>query len=167
MEYQLAFSNRKTISISVKNGVLLVKAPFGTPRSTMDKVCEKHRKWILNRLEKSRAELQKPPLSAAEIKTLKEEAKLYFSETSRHFSKIMGLKFGRIKITSAKTRFGSCSSSRNICFSYLLMLFPEEAREYVVVHELAHIKEMNHSKKFYDIIERYMPDYKLRKRMLK
>lgn len=167
MEYQLAFSNRKTISISVKNGALLVKAPFGTPRSTIDSVCARHRKWILNRLEKSRAELKKPPLSSAEIKVLKEEAKLYFAETARHFSEIMGLKFGRIKITSAKTRFGSCSSSGNICFSYLLMLFPEEAREYVVVHELAHIKEMNHSKKFYDIIERYMPDYKLRKRMLK
>ena len=79
----------------------------------------------------------------------------------------MGLKYSRIKITSAVKRFGSCSSSGNICYSYRLMLYPEEAREYVVVHELAHLEEMNHSKKFYEIISKVLPDYKYRRRLLK
>ena len=79
----------------------------------------------------------------------------------------MGLKYGRITITSAKGRFGSCSSEGNISFSCRLMTYPEAARDYVVVHELAHLVEMNHSKRFYSIIEKYMPDYKIRKRMLK
>ena len=79
----------------------------------------------------------------------------------------MGLKYGRITITSAKTRFGSCSSKGRISYSYRLMLYPEAARDYVVVHELAHLVEMNHSKRFYDVIEKFMPDYKERKRMLK
>ena len=79
----------------------------------------------------------------------------------------MGLKYSRITITSAETRFGSCSSKGNISYSYRLMLYPEAAREYVVVHELAHLLEMNHSKKFYAIVERYLPDYKERRRMLK
>ena len=79
----------------------------------------------------------------------------------------MNLSYGRITITSAKTRFGSCSSQGNISFSYRLMLYPIEAREYVVVHELAHLLEMNHSKRFYAIVERYMPDYKERRKKLK
>jgi len=79
----------------------------------------------------------------------------------------MSLKHGRITITSAKTRFGSCSSKGNISYSYRLMLYPEAAREYVVVHELAHLLEMNHSKRFYAIIEKYLPDYKERKKLLK
>ena len=70
-------------------------------------------------------------------------------------------------ITGAKTRFGSCSSKGNISFSYRLMMYPEPAREYVVVHELAHLVEMNHSKRFYAIVERYLPDYKERKKQLK
>ena len=98
---------------------------------------------------------------------LKKEAKLYFEAKTRVFSEIMGLKYGRIKITSAKTRFGSCSSDKNICFSYILMLYPEPAREYVIVHELCHLVYMNHSKEFYALLESYLPDYKERKRLLK
>ena len=79
----------------------------------------------------------------------------------------MGLKYGRIAITSAKTRFGSCSSKGNLSFSYLLMLYPDSAIDYVVVHELAHLKEMNHSPRFYKIIEEVLPDYKERKKLLK
>jgi predicted metal-dependent hydrolase len=79
----------------------------------------------------------------------------------------MGLKYGRITITSAKKRFGSCSTAGNISYSYRLMLYPEEAREYVVVHELAHLVQMNHSKEFYNIIAKVLPDYKYRKKMLK
>ena len=85
----------------------------------------------------------------------------------RVFFKSYGLKYNRITITSAKTRFGSCTTQKNISFSYRLMLYPELAREYVVVHELAHLIEMNHSKKFYAIIEKYLPDYKERKKLLK
>lgn len=72
-----------------------------------------------------------------------------------------------IKITSAKTRFGSCSGDNRLCFSYLLMLYPKEAVDYVIVHELAHIKEHNHSKRFYKLIEKYMPDYKEKIKLLK
>ena len=79
----------------------------------------------------------------------------------------MGAEYGRITITSAKTRFGSCTSQKNISYSYRLMLYPKEAREYVVVHELAHTFEMNHSRGFYAIIEKVLPDYKERKKLLK
>ena len=106
-------------------------------------------------------------LTDEKIKALRAEAKEYLKAKTEYYSQIMGLKCGRITITSAKTRFGSCSSKGNISYSYRLMLYPEQAREYVVVHELAHLLEMNHSKKFYAIIEKVMPDYKERRRMLK
>ena len=101
------------------------------------------------------------------MRSIKKEAKLYFKTVTNEYSRIMNLSYGRITITSAKTRFGSCSSQGNISFSYRLMLYPIEAREYVVVHELAHLLEMNHSKRFYAIVERYMPDYKERRKKLK
>ena len=79
----------------------------------------------------------------------------------------MNLKYGRITITSAKTRFGSCSSKGNISFSYRLMLYPRELVDYVIVHELAHLSEMNHSDRFYKIIESVLPDYRERVKRLK
>ena len=94
-------------------------------------------------------------------------ANTYIAEKTEYFAKIMGIDYGRITVTSAQKRFGSCSSRGNISYSYRLMLYPEEAREYVIVHELAHRREMNHSKRFYDIIAKTMPDYKNRKRLLK
>ena len=72
-----------------------------------------------------------------------------------------------VKINFAKTRFGSCSSKNSINFSAFLMLFPLEAVDYVVVHELAHIKYKNHQKEFYALVEKYMPDYKKRMALLK
>ena len=79
----------------------------------------------------------------------------------------MGLKYGRITITGAKTRFGSCSSKGNISYSFRLMKYPEAAIDYVVVHELAHILELNHSEKFWNIVASVFPDYKERRKLLK
>ncbi|MEG1614194.1 MAG: M48 family metallopeptidase, partial [Oscillospiraceae bacterium] len=72
-----------------------------------------------------------------------------------------------VKITSAEKRFGSCSGKNSLCFSYRLMQYPQDAIDYVIVHELAHIKHKNHSKNFYELIEQYMPDYKERNAILK
>jgi predicted metal-dependent hydrolase len=106
-------------------------------------------------------------LSKEEIERLRTFAREALSAKTKYYADIMGIKYGRVRITTAKTRFGSCSARGDISYSLRLMLYPEEAIDYVVVHELAHIKEMNHSKNFYAIIEKVMPDYKLRKRMLK
>ena len=79
----------------------------------------------------------------------------------------MGVKASYIKITSAKTRFGSCNPQNGICFSWRLMLYDRRAVEYVVVHELAHIKQKNHSAAFYAEINKVMPDYKRRRELLR
>lgn len=168
MEYRVVYSARKTISISVNGTDVIVKAPFGTDDETVKKVIAKYSGWIEKALnyQKKKQELTQG-LTPEDIKRLKKDAKKYLTEKTEYFANIMGLKYSRITITAAQKRFGSCSSKGNISYSYRLMLYPEAAREYVVVHELAHLIQMNHSKEFYAIIERILPDYKRRRRMLK
>ena len=168
MEYKVIYSKRKTVSIAIENCEPIVKAPIGTDEETLRKIVLKHSSWIAKHVEQQRkkAALFKD-LTDDDIKAIKKEAKRYFAEKTEYYAKMMGIDYGRITVTSAQKRFGSCSSKGNISFSYRLMLYPEAAREYVVVHELAHRREMNHSKRFYDIIAKVMPDYKYRKRLLK
>ena len=168
MEYKVVYSRRKTIAFSIVDCSLIVRAPYKTSKSTIDQLIVKHQKWIDNHLAmqiKKKSMLDE--LGEDDIKRLKKEAKKYFSEKTEYFSNIMGLKYSRITITSAMKQFGSCNAKGGICFSYRLMLYPEAAREYVIVHELAHLKEMNPSARFYSIIEKVLPDYKARKRLLK
>ncbi|MBQ8302206.1 MAG: M48 family metallopeptidase [Clostridia bacterium] len=168
MDYEIVYSNRKTISLCVKCGSLIVRAPFFTSKRKIDEIVSSHREWIDKSIEKQRAKSEKyDSLTDEKIASLRKAAKQILPIKVAHYAKIMGLKYGRITITGAKTRFGSCSSKGNISFSYLLMLYPEEAIDYVVVHELAHLVEMNHSSRFYKIVEGVLPDYKERKKLLK
>ncbi len=168
MKYEIIRSDRRTVTISIKEGRVILRGPMRLSDKDAEKIILSHEKWILEKLEKHKnRKAVDENLSDEQIAELRVQAKKYFKDKAEYFSKIMNLKYGRITITGAKTRFGSCSSKRNISFSYRLMLYPEAAREYVVVHELAHLVEMNHSKRFYAIIERYLPDYKERRRLLK
>lgn len=168
MKYNVIYSDRKTVNISVKDGNVIIKAPRRIKKEELLRIIEKHKAWIDKAVIREREKREKyESLGEGEIKALKKSAREYLTEKCEYFSKLMGLEYNRITITSAKTRFGACTSAKNISFSYRLMLYPEPAREYVVVHELAHLIEMNHSKKFYAIIEKYLPDYKERKKLLK
>ena len=168
MEYDIIYSDRRTISIIVKNGKVAVRAPKKIKREYIDSFVREHRDWIEKSLEKSK---QSPDpiadLSSKEIEKLREKARKILTDKTEYYSKIMGLKCGRITITGARTRFGSCSSKGNISYSYRLILYPDAAIDYVVVHELAHLRKMNHSKEFYKIIESILPDYKQRIKLLK
>ena len=168
MEYKVIYSNRRTISLSIKDEKLIVRAPYGTLKSRIDSVVLEHSAWIMKHINKQKQRNETlGELTEDRIKALRRAAKEILPIKVEYYSRIMGLKYGRIAITSAKTRFGSCSSKGNLSFSYLLMLYPDSAIDYVVVHELAHLKEMNHSPRFYKIIEEVLPDYKERKKLLK
>ena len=167
MTYSIVYSKRRTVSLTVKDGELIVRAPRGLSRSRIDDIVKKHEKWIKKKLDLQKISRELfGDLTDDDVVALKRDAKRYFEQKADYYAKIMGLKYSRITITSAKKRFGSCSSEGRICFSYRLMLYPQEAREYVVVHELAHLVHMNHSKDFYALIAQYLPDYKERKRLL-
>lgn len=168
MDYEVLYSKRKTVSIKIENGKVIVKAPLGLAKREIKSIVEKHRAWIERAIERDKLKRDKYEiLNDLQIKLLKKQAGEYLTELCRRYAHIMGVSYNRISITSAKKRFGSCSSNKNISFSYLLMLYPEAAREYVVVHELAHLTEMNHSARFYAIVEKYMPDYKERRKLLR
>ena len=167
-EFEVIRSDRRTLSASVRDGKLIVRAPRRVSKKEIIAFLNKHTEWVLKNLERSKENASKfNALTDSEIKKLKAEARAFLIAKTEEYSKIMGLKYSRIRITSAKTRFGSCNSKGNISYSYRLMLYPVEAIEYVVVHELAHLSEMNHSRKFYSIIEKVLPDYKERMRLLK
>ena len=168
MDYKVVYSGRKTISLCVKDGVLTVKAPYGTKQKRIEELITSHEAWINKHIKKQKEKNEKyGNLTDEMIAELRKAAKSILPLKVAHYAKIMGLKYGRIIITSAKTRFGSCSSKGNIAFSYRLMMYPDEAIDYVVVHELAHLKEMNHSSAFYRIIANVLPDYKERIKLLK
>jgi predicted metal-dependent hydrolase len=88
-------------------------------------------------------------------------------ERAVYFSGIMNLKFNGFRITSAETRWGSCSGRKNINFAWKLVMAPPEIIDYVVVHEIAHLAQMNHSREFWAIVQGVLPDYKKRKKWLK
>lgn len=168
MEYKVIYSDRKTLSLSIKEEKLVVRAPYGTPDSRVKKIVTEHLPWIERNIEKQKQRNEKyNNLTDEDIKKLRKYAKSVIPQKVQQYAQIMGLKYGRITITGATTRFGSCSGKGNLSFSYRLMLYPEDAIDYVVVHELAHLVEMNHSSKFYKIVEKILPDYKQRQRMLK
>ncbi len=168
MDYEIKYSDRRTLALSIVKGKLVIRAPKRTSRARIEAAIAAHKDWIDKHLILARKQEENhPEPTAAEERMLRAMARQVLPAKTAHYAKIMGLKYGRITITGAKTRFGSCSSKGNISYSFRLMTYPEEAIDYVVVHELAHLTEMNHSKKFYEIIENVLPDYKERKKLLK
>lgn len=164
-------SKRRTLSLSItKDGDVLVRAPLFLKSEEIESFVRKHGEWIDKHLslwkERSAREaaLMLTPEKAA---ALKHRALIGLSGRVRYYSELMGVRPTGIKITSARTRWGSCSAKNGLCFSYRLILLAPEAVDYVVVHELAHIRVRNHGPEFYREVERYLPDYRRRIALLK
>ena len=100
------------------------------------------------------------------VNWLKANAKRLFTEVTAEKAKLMKTKFKSVRISSARTRWGSCSFDNSIRYSFRLIYAPKEVIEYIVVHELAHTKQKNHSKDFWDLVEKYLPDYEDHKEWL-
>lgn len=168
-EIKIIRSKRKTLSLEVKeNGEVVLRAPFWCSGKTIDTFVNEKNDWLKSALERQKKISEnKVQLDDKRIAELKRSAKILLPERVNYYSKIMGVEPTGIKITSAQKRFGSCSTKNSICFSYILMLYPQEAIDYVVVHELAHIRFHNHSKDFYGFIESVLPDYRNREKLLK
>ncbi|MCL2057192.1 MAG: M48 family metallopeptidase [Oscillospiraceae bacterium] len=169
MDFTLIRSRRKTIAIQVKSGPeVVVRAPMRMAKRDIGKFVEKHRGWIEKQLAAVIAHgLKNPEPTDAQIAELKARAKAEIPPRVDVFAKIMGLCPSGVKITSARTRFGSCSAKNSLCFSWRLMMYPQEAVDYVIVHELAHIVHKNHGRDFYRTIEQALPDYVWRRSLLK
>ena len=168
MNYEIIRSKRRTVSLQVKlDGRIVVRAPLHTSEKAINDFVIKHADWIKKKQDLVKAVQDTEDFDENEVKELKARLKEIIAPILEHYSEKMGVSYDKFSINSAKSRFGSCSSKKTLNFSYRLMLYPYEAIEYVCVHELAHLREMNHSKKLWAIVEAYLPDYKARKKLLK
>lgn len=167
MQITVIRSNRRTIAIQVNPDLTVtVRAPRRATKRDIDRILREKEPWIQKHIEKMKIKksqcetMEKEPLTDAELVELKKRAQEYIPKRVEYFANIMSVEYGRITIRNQKTRWGSCSSRGNLNFNCLLMLTPPEAIDYVVVHELCHRKEMNHSKAFWSEVEKIIPDYK-------
>lgn len=157
MNYKLVRSKRRTLALQIKDGELLVRAPMTTPLSRIEKFVTEHTAWIEKHMVEPKEELV--PITPEEIRELADKAILYIPERVKYYASLMGVTYGNITIRNQRSKWGSCSSKGNLNFNCLLMLTPPEVIDSTVVHELCHLKEMNHSKRFYDLVLKYYPDY--------
>ena len=168
VEYRLVRSSRRTVSIQVTaEGEVVVRAPRLYPKYKIEAFLRQKGPWIRARLEALASAPRLPVLSEAEHKALATAAKTWFAERTAYFAPMVGVTYGSVTIRTQKTRWGSCTGKGDLNFNSLLMLAPEEIRDYVVVHELCHRRHMDHSAAFWAEVERILPDYKLRRKWLK
>ncbi len=157
-------SNRKTLSIELKPNEIIARAPTRMKEKEIYKFIDSKKSWIDKHLAKLK-ERQKAlddlkPFTQEEIKHFTAKAKLDIPKRVEYYAKQIGVTYNKITIRCQHTRWGSCSSNGNLNFNCLLVLLPDEIIDSIVVHELCHIKQMNHSAKFYAEIDKVLPNYK-------
>ena len=172
IEYHLIRSDRRSIGIEVdREGKVTVRAPYSCEKKRIDRFLLEKENWIRQKVklqkENAMKRQEKREMPEAEKKYYRNLAREVLGARTGYYARKMGVTYGRISIREQKTRWGSCSSAGNLNFNWRLVLMPPEILDYVVVHELAHRKEMNHSSKFWTIVEQEMPDYQERKQRLK
>lgn len=166
--HTLIRSDRKTVSIQITPaGDVILRCPRRMPKKEAEAFLESKRDWVEAHLAKLARQPVAQILSCEEIDDLARQAAADIPERVSRHAKAMGLTYGRITIRRQKTRWGSCSVKGNLNFNCLLMLCPEEVREYVVIHELCHRLEMNHSPRFWEEVAKRCPDYVRQRKWLK
>jgi len=163
IRYQVIRSNRKTLGLQINPEGVIVRAPLSASDARIRKFVLDNQDWIaknLKKMETRQAALsQVEPLTPADIRKLANQAKKVIPARVAYYAPKVGVTYGRITIRNQTSRWGSCSAKGNLNFNCLLMLAPLEVLDSVVVHELCHRKEMNHSKKFYAEVYRVFPEY--------
>lgn len=172
IEYTIIRSKRRSIGIEVRpDSTVVVRAPIGFPKRKVDAFVIEKEEWIRKAQEKQKlrkavsdanvdgSEKAVKTYSPKELNALKSKTKATLVPMTADIAREMGVTYGNITIRAQKTRWGSCSSKGNINYNCLLALLPENIQRYVVVHELCHRKEMNHSHAFWNEVARYQPTY--------
>ena len=167
MQYRIIQSDRKTVALQVKAGEVIVRAPRAMTREEIADFVARHEDWIRKKLATFQKESSAPRLTEEGIRFLTERARAIIPPRVKYYASLVGVDYNRVTIRHQKSKWGSCSGKRNLNFNCLLLLMPTEVMDSVIVHELCHIKHMNHSKEFYAEVLRVYPDYKKHDRWLK
>lgn len=177
--YETVQSRRTTCSIALKeDGSLQLRVPMGMDDRAVRQLLTKKQAWITGkRSEQKLRQKAVPQVHYTEAERIalesryRKAAQEYIPKRAAfyvsHFADIIDGSYERIQIRSQKTRWGSCSSRGTLSFNWRLMLAPPAVLDYVVVHELCHLRHMNHSPQFWQCVEQILPDYKLRREWLR
>lgn len=169
MNYTVIHTDRKSISIRIEKatGEVAVLCPYGIPDGDIRNIVEARRGWIEAQLKALREQPALIPFPEAELHEMAAELIVILKERVPHFAKLLGVTYGKVTVRNQKSRWGSCSSQGNLNFNCTLAKVPPEVRDYVIVHELCHRLEMNHSPAFWAKVEALVPDYKAHRQWLK
>ena len=163
--YTIKKSNKtKRVSIRINaNREIIVTMPPRVPQYIAKQFVESKQDWIQEKL----ATIPENIYTEQHYQEHRDRARIIITARVVYWSEVMGLSYNRLSIRHTSTRWGSCSSKRNLNFSYRLMFLEPELIDYVVIHELAHLVEMNHSVRFWNIVAQYCPDYKILRNSLR
>ncbi|UMX48209.1 MAG: M48 family metallopeptidase [Candidatus Nealsonbacteria bacterium DGGOD1a] len=168
--YYLKTSTRtRSLRISIKPGgiVAAIKPNFVSDRKVDDFLTQKS-EWVIAKIDLLK---NKQPILAAgtraDFKRLSPKARALALEKIGRFNKTYRVNFNRVAIRDQSTRWGSCSCKGNLNFNYRIVFLPEHLADYIVVHEMCHLRELNHSTRFWDLVARAIPDYAVRRKELK
>lgn len=161
LNYEIKYSKIKNIYIQIKDGRVIVKAPKRVNKKEIEKIIQQKSEWIQKSIEKENKKQEKEP------RYKKEEFKNIVEKNANELIKETGLVPNKITIKQIKYAWGSCTSKKNITINLELIKYSQQAIRYVILHELCHIKHMNHSKEFWNLVEKYMPEYKKIKKEFK
>ncbi len=166
--YRILRSERKTIALEItREGEVVVRAPRRMTNEQIAQFVKDKSAWLEKHLAKRAAQPVEKPFTTEEIRELADRALQIIPPRVAHYAQKIGVTYGRITVRNQHTRWGSCSSKGNLNFNCLLVLTPPEVMDYVIVHELCHRKELNHSARFWAEVARVMPDYKQHEQWLK
>ena len=169
--YTVIRSDRCTMALEVKPTLeVVVRVPRRCPAATVEAFVVSHEEWITKAMvtmERRRQAAAARQVTPEQEQELRRRAAEEIPRRVEHYSRLMGLTPTGVRITGAEKRFGSCSAKNSLCFSWRLMQYPEEAIDYVVVHELAHLVHRNHGSEFHALVASILPDHKQRRDLLK
>ena len=167
MQYRVIKSDRKTVALQIKSGEVIVRAPRAMSDGAIADFVSRHEDWIRKKLATMQKKPSGPPITEDGIALLTKRANEIIPPRVAYYASLVGVDYNRVTIRHQKTKWGSCSGKKNLNFNCLLLLTPTEVMDSVIVHELCHLKHMNHSKDFWNMVGSIIPDYKIRKKWLK
>lgn len=167
--YEIIHSRRKTMALQVKqDGSVVVRCPLWVSDTQAREFAEEHQEWICEHLkEVLKKKEERAVYTKEQVEEFRQHARWMLAQKTWQWAQKMEVTYGKITIRQQVTRWGSCSGKGNLNYNWKLVLLPEELVDYVVVHELAHRREMNHSPRFWRIVEEQLPDYRERRKRLR
>lgn len=161
--------NAKIVRLNIKHGgEFIVTTPYYFDLNIVEKFIFKKADWVIKKIKyfKNFDKTYLKTHNKKEYLLYKNKTLLFVKERLEYFNLFYNFKYNKISVKNQKTRFGSCSANRNLNFNYKIAKLPKEIADYVIIHELCHLKELNHSKNFWNLVSKKAPDYlKTRKKL--